>query len=78
MFLFQNNRQGVGVVLIDHIRFRWDCFQKECQLNMQLQKHHNLWFQRVCDMVIVGTVETCCLEEKLFYLLQSLKSWISV
>ena len=78
MFLFGNNPRGVGVVLIGHIRFRSGFFQKECQLNMQLQKHHNLWFQRVCDMVIVGTVEKCCLEEKLFYLLQSLKSWISV
>ena len=64
MFLFQNNRQGVGVVLIDHIGFRWDCFQKECQLSMQLQKHHNLWFQLVGDMVIVVTVEMCCLESK--------------
>ena len=64
MFLFRNNRQGVDVVLIGHIQFRSGCFQKECQLNMQLQKHHNLWFQLVCDMVIVGTVGTRCLERK--------------
>ena len=31
---------------------------------MQLQKHRSLWFQLVCDMVGVGTVETCCLERK--------------
>ena len=64
MFLFRNSRQGVDVVSIGHIQFRSGCFQKECQLNMQLQKHHNLWFQLVCDMVIVGTVETRCLERK--------------
>ena len=64
MFLFGNNPRGVGVVLIGHIRFHLGFFQKECQLNMQLQKYRNLWFQRVCDMVIVGTVETCCLERK--------------
>ena len=64
LFLFRNNRQGVDVVLIGHIQFCSGCFQKECQLNMQLQKHHNLWFQLVCDMVIVGTVGTRCLERK--------------
>ena len=62
MFLFRNNRQGV--VLIGHILFRSDCFQKECQLNMQLQKHRNLRFQLVCDMMTVGTVKMCCLERK--------------
>ena len=64
MFHFQNNRQGVGAVLIGHMQFRSDCFQKECQLNMQLQIYRNMWFQLVCDMVMVGTVETCCLERK--------------
>ena len=31
---------------------------------MQLQKHLNLWFQLVCDMVMFGTVETRCLERE--------------
>ena len=44
MFLFLNNGQGVGIVLVGHIQFRLDCFQREYHLNMQLQKHHNLSF----------------------------------
>ena len=77
LFLFLNNRQGVGVILIGHITFGSDCFQKECQSIMQLQKHCNLLFQLVFDMLIVGIVEPVW-REKLSYLLQSLNSCINV
>ena len=29
-----HHRQGVAVILFDHIRFQSDCFQKEHKLNM--------------------------------------------
>ena len=75
MLLFQNNRQGAGAVWIGQIRFRSDCPQKECQLNMQLQKYCSLWFQLNCGLVLW---KLAVWREKLYYLLQSLNSWISV
>ena len=64
MYIFPNNRQVIGEILIGHIQLRSDFFQKNvngiCNCKNDAIRGSNLfvtWF-------VTGTVEVCCLKRK--------------